>query len=80
LYQGHSPAASEDLVEKKQQKRCPACDQVPLILLSFDNGNIDHARIGCRCRSLLLLPEFEEEPQIAQPTPIRARRSRPRIR
>ena len=69
------------MVENKNEKHCPVCDRVPLILLSFTEGDIHHARIGCRCHSLLLLPEFEEEQTVvAAAEPAKARRSRPRIR
>jgi len=40
--------------EENIPKRCPACQRVPLILLSLAGGTIEHARVGCRCRSVVL--------------------------
>jgi hypothetical protein len=35
-------------------KRCPTCQRVPLILLSLAAGAIEHARVGCLCRTVVL--------------------------
>jgi hypothetical protein len=40
--------------EENAPKRCPACQRVPLILLSLASGTIEHARVGCLCRSVVL--------------------------
>jgi hypothetical protein len=33
---------------------CPRCERVPLILLTLSAGIIEHARVGCLCRSVAL--------------------------
>jgi len=40
--------------EGESPKRCPTCQRVPLILLSLAGGTIEHARVGCLCRSAVL--------------------------
>ncbi len=40
--------------EENTLKRCPACQRVPLIVFSFAGGAIEHARVGCLCRSVVL--------------------------
>ncbi len=40
--------------EENAPKRCPTCQRVPLILLSLASGAIEHARVGCLCRSVVL--------------------------
>ena len=40
--------------EENAPKRCPACQRVPLILLNLAGGAIEHARVGCLCRSVAL--------------------------
>jgi hypothetical protein len=34
---------------------CPRCKRVSLILLTFIAGIIEHARVGCLCRSVVFL-------------------------
>ena len=36
---------------------CPRCKRVPLILLTFSAGITEHARVGCLCRSVAVLPD-----------------------
>jgi len=40
--------------EENTPKRCPACQRVLLILLSIAGGSIEHTRVGCLCRSVVL--------------------------
>lgn len=40
--------------EENAPKRCPTCQRVPLIVLSLAGGTIEHARVGCLCRSVVL--------------------------
>jgi len=40
--------------EDDARKRCPACQRVPLILISLVGGAIGHTRVGCLCRSQIL--------------------------
>jgi len=40
--------------EGNAPKRCPTCQRVPLILLSLAGGVIEHTRVGCLCRSVVL--------------------------
>jgi len=40
--------------EECAPKWCSTCQRVPLILLSLADGNIEHARVGCLCRSMVL--------------------------
>jgi len=36
---------------------CPECKRVPLILFTLSAGIIEHARVGCLCRSVVALPD-----------------------
>ena len=40
--------------EENAPKRCPTCQRVPLILLSLAGGTLEHTRVGCLCRSVVL--------------------------
>ena len=40
--------------EENTPKRCPTCQRVPLTLLSLAAGTIEHARVGCLCRNVVL--------------------------
>ena len=40
--------------EENAPKRCPTYQRVPLIVLSLAGGTIEHARVGCLCRSVVL--------------------------
>lgn len=40
--------------EEDSPKRCPTGQGVPLILLSLAGGTMEHARVGCLCRSAVL--------------------------
>jgi len=40
--------------EDDARKCCPACQRVPLILISLVGGAIGHTRVGCLCRSQIL--------------------------
>jgi len=40
--------------EENTPKRCPACQRVLLILLSIAGRSIEHTRVGCLCRSVVL--------------------------
>ena len=36
---------------------CPECKRVLLILFTCSAGIIEHARVGCLCRSVVVLPD-----------------------
>jgi hypothetical protein len=40
--------------EENAPKRCPTCQRVPLILFILAGGAIEHTRVGCLCRSVVL--------------------------
>jgi len=40
--------------EENASKRCPTCQRVPLTLVSLAGGVIEHARVGCLCRSVFI--------------------------
>ena len=40
--------------QENAPKRCPTCLRVPLTLVSLAGGVIEHARVGCLCRSVIL--------------------------
>ena len=54
LVWGRSNDGSSTMEEENAPKRCPACQRVPLILLNLAGGAIEHARVGCLCRSVAL--------------------------
>jgi len=47
--------------EEDSPERCRTCQRVPLILLSLASGTIEHARVGCLCRSVILERASTEE-------------------
>ena len=47
---------------------CPACKRVPLILLKFSYGAIEHAQVGCLCRSVAILHTNRDDLAVHQKT------------
>jgi len=47
---------------------CPACKRVPLILLKFSYGAIEHARVGCLCRSVAIHHTNRGDPAVHENT------------
>jgi len=55
--------AANSETRRNEPMACPVCQRVPLMLFRLFAGKIEHARVGCLCRSLIVRPDADQNRQ-----------------